>query len=240
VKLAGRNPPAHGGRGNRVRTVPSVRSCVPPVVAGYRFIDGKGNVTASRAQPVTSKTVSQPGARLRSQGRCCSPRSGKHPRRHRWCRDANRADRHCRVRRGARARSAADSPLPTLPPCASSARRCGRVPGARGADLPPAPSTILRRALRARPAPRDRHGRRRDRCADRRLDGARALVAEIDCRHRAARPGLAAAEACVAPGCSLGLLRLEPGGRGRWCTMSVCGSGQRVRAYRARSVNPMT
>jgi len=41
-------------------------------------------------------------------------------------------------------------------------------------------------------------------------------------------------KACEAPACRWAFYDNSPGGRGRWCSMSVCGARAKMRAYRAR------
>jgi predicted RNA-binding Zn ribbon-like protein len=40
---------------------------------------------------------------------------------------------------------------------------------------------------------------------------------------------------CEAPACRWAYYDASPGGRGRWCSMSVCGARAKMRAYRARN-----
>ncbi|MCT2593627.1 CGNR zinc finger domain-containing protein [Streptomyces sp. N2-109] len=68
------------------------------------------------------------------------------------------------------------------------------------------------------------------------LDLMAAITARI-----AAGIAVAAAEgswqrlkACQAEDCQWAFYDRSPGGRGRWCTMAVCGSRAKMRAYRAR------
>jgi predicted RNA-binding Zn ribbon-like protein len=43
---------------------------------------------------------------------------------------------------------------------------------------------------------------------------------------------------CASPPCRWAYYDHSPGGRGRWCSMSVCGARAKMRAYRARSSRP--
>jgi predicted RNA-binding Zn ribbon-like protein len=72
------------------------------------------------------------------------------------------------------------------------------------------------------------------------LTGAAALTARI-------AAGIAAAaadgswprlKACEAHDCRWVYYDRSPGGRSRWCSMRVCGSRAKMRAYRARSARP--
>ncbi|MEE6258174.1 CGNR zinc finger domain-containing protein [Plantactinospora sonchi] len=67
------------------------------------------------------------------------------------------------------------------------------------------------------------------------LDGAAALVAHVaaailDAVAAGTWPRL---KACAAHRCQWVYYDHSPAGRGRWCTMSICGSRAKMRAYRA-------
>jgi predicted RNA-binding Zn ribbon-like protein len=44
-------------------------------------------------------------------------------------------------------------------------------------------------------------------------------------------------KACELPECHWAYYDRSPAGRGRWCTMSVCGARAKMRTYRARRAN---
>ncbi|MFE1414542.1 CGNR zinc finger domain-containing protein [Streptomyces sp. NPDC058746] len=45
-------------------------------------------------------------------------------------------------------------------------------------------------------------------------------------------------KACAADDCRWAYYDRSPAGRGRWCSMSICGSREKMRKYRARDPNP--
>jgi predicted RNA-binding Zn ribbon-like protein len=47
-------------------------------------------------------------------------------------------------------------------------------------------------------------------------------------------------KACAADGCRWVYFDRSPGGRGRWCTMGICGSRAKVRSYRQRQTELAT
>lgn len=106
-----------------------------------------------------------------------------------------------------------------------------------GSDMPPEASEALARRLARAPLVLavDATGRAGLRAAEG-LTGIAALTARI-------AAGIAAADAdgdwqrlkaCQAHDCQWVFYDRSPAGRGRWCTMAVCGSRAKMRAYRAR------
>jgi len=106
-----------------------------------------------------------------------------------------------------------------------------------GTDMPAEASAALERRLARAPlvVAMDETGRAGLRPA-KGLSGVAALTARI-------AAGIAAAEAdgtwqrlkaCEAHDCLWVFYDRSPAGRGRWCTMAVCGSRAKMRAYRAR------
>jgi predicted RNA-binding Zn ribbon-like protein len=74
-----------------------------------------------------------------------------------------------------------------------------------------------------------------------RLDGSAALIATVaaailDAVAAGTWPRL---KSCAAHRCQWVYYDHSPAGRGRWCTMSICGSRAKMRAYRSgRSARP--
>jgi predicted RNA-binding Zn ribbon-like protein len=106
-----------------------------------------------------------------------------------------------------------------------------------GADLPETSAHVLANALRRAPVilTIDRAGEASVTAADG-LRGTDALVA-----HLAAGIATAVAndtwprlKACTACGCRWVYYDHSPAGRGRWCTMKICGSRAKVRNWRQR------
>lgn len=106
-----------------------------------------------------------------------------------------------------------------------------------GTDVPDASATALDRLLSAAPLVLavDTHGAATLRPAPG-LTGAAALTARIAA---GIATGLADGtwsrlKACAAHSCRWVYYDRSPAGRSRWCTMSICGSRAKMRAYRSR------
>ncbi|MEU8184054.1 CGNR zinc finger domain-containing protein [Micromonospora sp. NPDC049044] len=107
-----------------------------------------------------------------------------------------------------------------------------------GVDVPPATRTTLAELFRDAPltVEIDAHGRARP-VPPPGLTGAAALTAEVGRVVLVAEadgtwPRL---KACAAHECRWVYYDHSPAGRSRWCTMSICGSRAKMRAYRDRS-----
>lgn len=72
------------------------------------------------------------------------------------------------------------------------------------------------------------------------LTGAAGLTARVAAAIAGAAGdgGWQRLKACEADDCQWVFYDRSPGGRGRWCTMAVCGSRAKMRAYRARRGTP--
>jgi predicted RNA-binding Zn ribbon-like protein len=106
-----------------------------------------------------------------------------------------------------------------------------------GTDLPPASAAALDRLLARAPLVLavDTAGAARVRPADA-IDGAAALTAAIASGivQGAADGTWPRLKACAAHSCRWVYYDRSPGGRSRWCTMALCGSRAKMRAYRSR------
>jgi len=69
------------------------------------------------------------------------------------------------------------------------------------------------------------------------VTGASALVAQVASAIIAAQAAgtWSRLKACGSVGCRWAYYDRSPAGRSRWCTMSICGSREKMRRYRARS-----
>ncbi|MEO3815415.1 CGNR zinc finger domain-containing protein [Plantactinospora sp. B24E8] len=108
--------------------------------------------------------------------------------------------------------------------------------GHAGAPVPAASAAMLRHAFGHAPLILSVDGSGAARAVPAAgLDGATALVAHVaaailDAVAAGTWPRL---KACAAHRCQWVYYDHSPAGRGRWCTMSVCGSRAKMRAYRA-------
>ncbi|MET8230789.1 CGNR zinc finger domain-containing protein [Micromonospora sp. NPDC005298] len=107
-----------------------------------------------------------------------------------------------------------------------------------GVDVPPDTLTALAELFRDAPLTVEIDSAGRCRPAPRPgLTRAAALTARVGCTVLLAEadgtwPRL---KACAAHGCRWVYYDHSPAGRSRWCTMSICGSRAKMRAYRDRS-----